>query len=66
MGNWIRKRISLITTLSILAFFWILTGIYGTTEVQQSYVKLNRAPAFRLKLPFIPTTVPMIPTVSGI
>ncbi|WP_417382711.1 hypothetical protein [Gimesia sp.] len=43
MGNWIRRRISLITTLSILAFFWVLTGIYGTTEVQQSYVKLNRA-----------------------
>ncbi|WP_417391214.1 hypothetical protein [Gimesia sp.] len=42
MGSWIRKRISLIATLSILAFFWIMTAVYGTVEVQQSYVKFNR------------------------
>ncbi|QDT91133.1 hypothetical protein [Gimesia algae] len=42
MGNWLRKRISLIATLSILAFFWIMTAVYGTVEVQQSYVELNR------------------------
>ena len=43
MGNWIRKRISLIATLCILAFFWIMTAVYGTVEVQQAYVKFNRA-----------------------
>ncbi|QDU12912.1 hypothetical protein CA11_06930 [Gimesia maris] len=43
MGNWLRQRISLIATLSILAFFWIMTAVYGTVEVQQSYVKLSRA-----------------------
>lgn len=43
MRNWIRKRISLIATLCILAFFWIMTAVYGTAEVQQAYVKLSRA-----------------------
>ncbi|MEQ8633217.1 hypothetical protein [Gimesia maris] len=43
MGNWFRKRFSLIATLCILAFFWIMTAVYGTVEVQQAYVKFNRA-----------------------